>query len=119
MCQADGVPRCPSEPRSAMSIESERDLQGLRRAGRVVARALRAARAALEPGVTTAEVDTVVQDVLDDHGARSAPREEYGFPGAICISVGREAVHGIPGPRVLLAGDLVKLDVTAELDGYV
>ena len=102
-----------------MSIGSERDLEGLRRAGRVVALALAAARESLEPGMTTADVDRVAEAVLERHGARSAPRETYGFPGAICISVDDEAVHGIPGDRVLAAGDLVKLDVTVELDGYV
>src|SRR5918992_718425 len=57
--------------------------------------------------------------VFPRHGARSAPREAYDFPGCLCLSVNDEAVHGIPGERVLRAGDLVKVDVTAELDGYV
>jgi methionyl aminopeptidase len=53
------------------------------------------------------------------HGVRSAPKHEYGFPGFVCISVNDEIVHGIPGSRRLLAGDVVKIDVTAEGDGYV
>ena len=57
--------------------------------------------------------------VLERHGARSAPALVYRFPGAICISVNDEAVHGVPGPRRLAAGDVVTLDVTAELDGYM
>ncbi|HEX7049070.1 MAG TPA: type I methionyl aminopeptidase [Longimicrobiales bacterium] len=101
-----------------MSIETQQDLQGLRRAGRVVARALDAMRAALRPGITTAELDDIAERVLDDHGARSAPRLVYGFPGATCISVNDEAVHGVPGPRTVREGDLVTLDATVELDGY-
>jgi methionyl aminopeptidase len=104
---------------TAMSIESQADLEGLRRAGRVVALTLAETRRAVEPGITTAELDAVAAGVLERHGARSAPQLVYGFPGAICISVGSEVVHGVPGERRLLAGDVVKLDVTAELDGYM
>ena len=102
-----------------MSIESEADLQGLQRAGRVVALTLAETRRAVEPGVTTAELDAVALAVLERHGARSAPALVYGFPGAICISVNDEAVHGVPGPRRVAAGDTVTLDVTAELGGYM
>jgi methionyl aminopeptidase len=101
-----------------VSIESPEDLDQLRRVGRVVAAVLREVRAHVRSGVTTAELDRVAGEVLGDHGARSAPRLVYGFPGEICISVGDEAVHGVPGPRRLGPGDLVKLDVTAELGGY-
>ena len=101
-----------------MSIQSPEDLERLRRVGRVVADVLREVRGHVRAGVTTAELDRVADEVLARHGARSAPRLVYGFPGAICISVGDEAVHGVPGPRRLTPGDLVKLDATAELDGY-
>lgn len=101
-----------------MSVESERDLEGLRRAGRVVALALEAMKVHLREGVSTAALDAVAAGVLAAHGARSAPQLAYAFPGTTCISVNDEAVHGIPGPRVLRGGDLVTLDVTAELDGY-
>ena len=70
-------------------------------------------------GITTAELDRVAAETLAGFGARSAPQIEFGFPGVACISVNDEVVHGIPGPRVLRPGDMVKLDVTAELDGYV
>src|SRR6185503_6025287 len=93
-----------------MSVDTPEELDGLRRAGRAVAATLREVARRVRPGVTTAE--------LDAHAARSAPALVYGFPGAICISVDDEAVHGIPGPRRLRAGELVKLDVTAELDGF-
>jgi methionyl aminopeptidase len=101
-----------------MSIESQADLDGLRAAGRVVAKAIQAMRARVRPGVSTEELDRVGARVFAAAGARSAPQLAYGFPGVNCISVNDEAVHGIPGRRRLRDGDLVKLDVTAELDGY-
>ena len=69
-------------------------------------------------GVTTAELSEIGAKVLRAHGARSSPPVVYGFPGDVCISVNDEVVHGIPSGRVLRAGDLVKLDLTAEKDGY-
>jgi methionyl aminopeptidase len=69
--------------------------------------------------VTTRELDEVGADVFEQAGARSAPMLAYGFPGTNCISINDEAVHGVPSDRKLRAGDLVKLDVTAELDGYM
>lgn len=101
-----------------MSIDSEKDLEGLRRAGRVVALALEAMRGAVGEGITTQELDEIAAGVLRTHGARSAPRMLYDFPGTACISVNDEAVHGVPGSRRLAPGDLVTLDVTVELDGY-
>jgi methionyl aminopeptidase len=102
-----------------VSIESERDMEGLRRAGQVVQRALDRMREAVRPGITTAELDAIGESVLRAHGARSAPQYFYGFPGWNCISVNDEVVHGIPGDRALRAGDVITLDVTVELDGYV
>ncbi len=101
-----------------MSIQSERELALLRIVGRIVRLALNAMAAALAPGITTAELDAVCARVLAEHGAASAPKLVYGFPGTSCISVNDEVVHGIPRDRVLRAGDLVKLDVTAEKDGF-
>jgi methionyl aminopeptidase len=101
-----------------MSIETPQELEALRAAGRVVAEALRAMRRAVRPGISTRELDEIGARVFRGAGARSGPQLDYGFPGTNCISVNDEAVHGIPGPRRLHAGDLVKLDVTAELDGF-
>lgn len=101
-----------------MSIETETELEGMRRAGHVVALALRAMREAVREGITTGELDEVAARVMAEHGARPAPRMVYGFPGSTCISVNDEAVHGIPGARRLEKGDVVTLDVTLELDGY-
>ena len=101
-----------------MSIDSEYDLERLRTAGKIVRLGLDAMAATAIPGVTTAELDAVCAKVLAEHGANSAPRQVYRFPGNACISVNDEAIHGVPGSRKLKNGDLLKLDVTVEKDGY-
>jgi methionyl aminopeptidase len=101
-----------------MSITTPEQLDKLRACGRIVAKALRAMATAVRPGVTTAELAAIGSKVLAENGARSSPPLVYGFPGEVCISVNDEVVHGIPGNRVLQPGDLVKLDLTAEKDGY-
>jgi methionyl aminopeptidase len=102
-----------------MSIKNEQDLRGIRRVGRAVAEALAAMREAICPGITTRELDDVGARRLARDGARSAPQIVYGFPGTTLISVNDEIVHGVPGDRQLAPGDVVKLDVTAELNGYI
>jgi methionyl aminopeptidase len=101
-----------------VSIQDDEELAGLRAAGLVVAETLRAMRRAVRPGVTTRELDALAGRIFRRIGARSGPQLDYGFPGVTCISVNDQAVHGVPGPRRLRDGDLVKLDVTAELDGF-
>jgi len=101
-----------------MSIRSHRELEKLKAIGRIVRLALERTRAAVRPGVTTRELDEIGARVLAEHGAESAPPKVYGFPGALCISVNDEAIHGIPGDRVIREGDLVKLDLVAEKDGF-
>ena len=103
-----------------MIVETPQDRDGIRAAGVVVRDALAAMRAAVAPGVTTAQLDAVAGRVFEAAGARSAPRLVYEFPGHTCISVNDEIVHGVPSDKRRLAeGDLVKLDVTAELAGYM
>ena len=102
-----------------MTIRNRDDLEGILRAGRVVRSALSAMKKAVRPGVTTQALDDICADVFERNGARSGPKLVYGFPGVACISINEEAVHGIPrDTRTVRDGDLVKLDVTAELDGY-
>jgi methionyl aminopeptidase len=101
-----------------MSIESEQDLQALLRIGKIVGLTLQEMQNSVRPGMTTGELDQIGAAFLKSHGARSAPPMVYGFPGTACISLNDEAAHGIPGDRVIKEGDLVKIDVTAELDGY-
>jgi methionyl aminopeptidase len=101
-----------------VSVDTPEQLEGLRRAGRVVAEAIAAVRRAAVPGVTTGQLDAVAQAVFDRRGARSGPILTYGYPGAICLSVDDEIVHGVPGPRPLEEGQLLTIDVAAELDGF-
>jgi methionyl aminopeptidase len=102
-----------------MSIESKADWEGLRRVATVARMTLDALAKQVHPGVTTGQLDATAAQLFADHGARSAPALEYGFPGTVLISVNDEIVHGIPGARRIRAGDIVKIDVTVEKDGYV
>ncbi len=100
-----------------MTISNEDDLAKLQEIGRIVANTLEAMAAALEPGMTTAELDTIGRRLLEKAGARSGPELVYDFPGATCISVNEEVAHGIPGSRRIEAGDLVNIDISAEKNG--
>jgi len=102
-----------------MSIKSRAELRNLQVIGKIVRLTLDEMAAAVRPGVTTGELDSVGAAVLARHGAESSPPLVYGFPGTACISLNDEAIHGIPGKRTLAEGDLVKLDVTAQKDGFV
>jgi methionyl aminopeptidase len=102
-----------------VSINTPEELEGLRAAGAVVQAMLTAMKGHVRPGVSTEELDEVGAGVMHEHGARSAPMLVYGFPGTTCISINNEAVHGIPGKRKVRDGDLVKLDVTVEKDGFM
>lgn len=102
-----------------MSIESIADLAGMKRAGSVTRAVLNAMKKAVRAGITTRELDAIGAAVMKAMGGRSAPKLVYRFPGENCISVNDEIVHGVPGDRRLVAGDLVKLDVTVEVDGYM
>jgi len=101
-----------------MTIQTHDDVVALQRIGRVVAVVLQRMLNAAEPGVTTRELDQLGDRLLQQHGAQSAPRLSYNFPGATCISINEEAAHGIPGDRVICPGDVLNIDVSAELDGY-
>lgn len=101
-----------------MTISKDEELTGLKRIGRVVADTLETMSRAIEPGMTTGELDRIGRDFMEAAGARPAPELVYGFPGATCISVNEEIAHGIPGDRVIARGDLVNIDVSAEKDGY-
>lgn len=104
---------------SAMTIDNDEDLEGLRRAGAVVAEARDAMTTAASPGTSTAALDSIAREIFRRHGARSAPRLAYDFPGWTCISINDEAAHGVPAKwRILKDGDIVNVDVSAELDGY-
>jgi methionyl aminopeptidase len=102
-----------------MSIDGRHDIDALKIIGAIVAEARDTMGAHVAPGVTTGELDDIGKMILDRHGARSAPQLAYGFPGTTCISVNDDIAHGIPtSERVLREGDLVNIDVSAELNGY-
>jgi methionyl aminopeptidase len=102
-----------------VTIRSEAELEGMRRAGAIVKAVLGSLTRAVEPGVTTGELEALCANELAVRDAEPTPARELGFPGSICISVNDEAVHGVPGGRCIAAGDLVKLDLVATHRGYV
>jgi methionyl aminopeptidase len=101
-----------------MTVTHQEELDGLKAIGRVVANTMHAMAAAIEPGMTTRELDAIGRTLLERAGAVPAPEATYGFPGATCISVNEEIAHGVPGDRRIAAGDLVNIDVSASLNGY-
>lgn len=101
-----------------MTADSENDIKHLKAIGKICAQALKKMMKHAKPGITTAELDNIGSESLTAEGARSAPQAMYKFPGATCISVSPVIAHGIPGGYVLKEGDLINIDVSAELDGY-
>ncbi len=101
-----------------MTVEHQHELDGLRAIGRIVANTMQAMASAMEPGMTTRELDGIGRDLLAREGAVPAPEATYRFPGATCISVNEEIAHGIPGDRQIAPGDLVNIDVSASKDGF-
>ncbi|MCC6614340.1 MAG: type I methionyl aminopeptidase [Anaerolineae bacterium] len=101
-----------------MTITTEKQLSKLLRIGKICGTTLKMMQEAVKPGMTTAELNDIGARYLYEQGAHPAPILMYKFPGATCISINDEAAHGIPGDRVIKAGDLVNIDVSAELDGY-
>jgi methionyl aminopeptidase len=102
-----------------VSITTPEELEHLKAVGAVVYHVLDAMKQGVRPGVTTAELDAIGDKVMREEGAQSAPALVYQFPGSSCISLNDEAVHGIPRERKLEEGDIVKLDVTVEKNGYM
>jgi len=102
-----------------MSITKESELIGMKRASEAVAQTLKAMSRYARPGMTTKELDDYGAGILESYGAKSAPYLTYSFPGHTCISVNKEFCHGIPSHKTVLAeGDLINIDVSAELDGF-
>ncbi len=102
-----------------MSITKHEELIGMQKASEAVAYALKEMRNYAKPGMTTKQLDNFGAKILSGFGAKSAPFLTYGFPGSTCISVNNEFCHGIPSEyRILQEGDLVNIDVSAELEGF-
>ena len=101
-----------------ISLKSPREIECMRRAGRLTAQARALAGSLVRPGVTTHEIDTAVRKFIESHGAKPSFLGYGGFKGSACISINEEVIHGIPGPRKLKEGDIVSVDVGAYLDGF-
>jgi methionyl aminopeptidase len=106
-----------------IALKSPAEIEKMRRAARIVAEVLQTMRKQVAPGVTTAELDEVAEEIIRGHNAVPSflgypPGGAYPFPASICASINEELVHGIPGPRVLEEGDIISIDVGAILDGY-
>ena len=99
-------------------IKSQREIDIMRQSGRIAATAMEEALNAVKPGITTESIDRLVENVITKHGATPSFKGYNGFPGSICISVNEEVVHGIPGKRRLLDGDIVSIDLGAFYNGY-
>ncbi|PTM54663.1 type I methionyl aminopeptidase [Desmospora activa] len=99
-------------------LKSSKEIERMRRAGRVVYEAHQLIREAIRPGITTKEIDRIVDSYIRKQGATPSFKGYNGFKGSVCASVNEELVHGIPGERVLEEGDIITVDIGAFLDGY-
>ncbi|GAF64854.1 methionine aminopeptidase [Bacillus sp. TS-2] len=101
-----------------MTIGSQEDIDGLKKIGQIVALTIQEMKRQATVGMSTKELDDIGGRFLKSHGAVSAPKLTYNFPGYTCISVNHNTAHGIPGERKIREGDLINIDVSAELEGY-
>lgn len=100
-------------------IKSDSDLRLMRKAGEITGLTLKAAQAALKPGMSTKELDGVIEDFIRSHGAKPSFKGYGGFPGSACISVNNVVIHGIPSKKIIIKdGDIVSIDVGAYIDGF-
>ena len=104
--------------KDAIQIKSADQLAVMRQAGLVVARALHSVAGAVQPGITTGELDAIAHQIIQDAGATPSFLGYHGYPAAICASINEEVVHGIPGQRRLLEGDIISIDCGAIVDGW-
>jgi methionyl aminopeptidase len=101
-----------------IQLKTKDDIARIRDAGRILVDTMRSLKGMIAPGLETGEIDQVARSLIEANGARPAFLGYFEFPGGICISLNHEVIHGIPGPQKLHAGDLVKLDLGVELNGY-
>ncbi|WP_297576121.1 type I methionyl aminopeptidase [uncultured Campylobacter sp.] len=102
----------------AISLKNQKDIEGLRAANKIVAKALDYLNNFITPGVNVLEIDKICEQIILDHGAKPAFKGLYGFPNTACISVNEVVIHGIPKDRILLEGDIVSVDLGSNLHGY-
>lgn len=101
-----------------ISVKSEKEIEMMKKAGRITGGALKLAGESIRAGMTTYELDKIIHRYIVSHGAKPSFLGYGGFPGSACISVNDEIIHGIPGPRKLEEGDIVSVDVGAYIDGF-
>jgi methionyl aminopeptidase len=101
-----------------ITLKSAREIELMRRAGKITAAARALAGEMVKPGVTTREIDKAVYQFIKSQGAEPSFLNYNGYPASVCISVNDEIIHGIPGKRVLQEGDIVSVDVGAYIDGF-
>jgi methionyl aminopeptidase len=99
-------------------LKTEAELCLLRQSGKILARVLGRLKEQIKPGVTTGEIDNLAQGLTVQENALAAFKGYKGYPASVCISINEEIVHGIPGPRVIAAGDIVSLDLGINYNGY-
>ncbi len=99
-------------------LKTEKDVEGIRQAGRLALETLKLVEEKIQPGITTDEINTIVHEFTVKNGAIPAPLNYNGFPKSVCTSVNEVICHGIPGDRVLKDGDIINVDVTPILNGY-
>lgn len=101
-----------------MTIETQADVEALKSIGKIVAETLKLMMSEAKAGMTTKELDEIGKKYLELHHAKSAPKYCYNFPGTTCISINEDIAHGIPNNYVIKNGDMINIDVSAELNGY-
>jgi methionyl aminopeptidase len=101
-----------------INLKTKEDIETMRKAGRIVSQTLDLVGEHIKPGVTTKEIDILVEDFIRSKGAIPAFKNYHGYPASACVSVDDEVVHGIPGERVLKEGEIVSVDVGAIVDGF-
>ena len=109
----------PTTYSGGITIKSPQELDSMRHAGKIVGDVIDLLKAAVAPGMTTLDLDKIAYKEITRQGAKPTFKGYQGFPASICTSVNEEIVHGIPGKRVLLEGDIVKVDVGATIEGFI
>ncbi len=99
-------------------LKEEKDIEGIREAGKLVVKTLELVEELIKPGIKTEEIDRFVYEFTIKNNGYPAPLNYNGFPKSVCVSINEEVCHGIPGDRVLKEGDIVNVDVTTRLNGY-
>jgi len=99
-------------------LKSDEEIKLMKVAGRIVAETLQKIEEVIKPGMTTKQLDTLAERYIESRGARPSFKGYGGFPASICTSVNEEVIHGIPGDRVLMEGDIVSVDCGVIINGY-